>query len=168
MYSIKPKTLEIFNELENFPWFENVGKEVNLEPELQENFVQCKSLEQALKSMLSTNWANFKLEKKNKITAYLSSNFREQYNMWNKVVDAIEPGVKHALVVNAEKFEIFQEEKAEIIKKVRLDLEFLCIVGEYADLVDIEFFIFLNYWYSIGKLPCGWVGKKIGGKILVY
>jgi hypothetical protein len=168
MYSIRPKALNLFNELENFPWFENIGKDLDLESEMQAKSIQCESLEKALESMLSVNWANFKLEKKNVITEYLSLNNQERLNMWNKVVEAIQPAIYQIIATNTERFEVFGDKTVELMKRVKLDLVYLCTTAEYEDVVDIEFFIFLTYWYSIGKLPCGWVGDPVNGKILVY
>jgi hypothetical protein len=168
MKLIISKALAILGEFEHLPWFENIGKDLSLEPEMQEKSVQCESLEKALESMFSTDWANFKLEKRNEITAYLSVNFRERYNQWNEVVHEVTPYIYHVIGVNSDHFEVFGDKTVEVMKKVKLDLLDLCTVSEYEDLVDIEFFIFLTYWYSIGKLPCGWVGDPVNGKILVY
>jgi hypothetical protein len=168
MYPVKPKESEIFNELENLPWFENIGKDLVLEKDIQEMSVQCESLDKALESMLSIDWANFKLNKRNDIGEYLSVNFRERFNKWNDVVYSFEPGLNHVIATISERFEVFGDKKVEVMKKVKLDFIYFCTTGEYQDLVDVEFFIFLTYWYSIGKLPCGWVGDSINGKILVY
>ena len=50
MSSIPLKPLEFFNELENLPWFENIGKHLQLEPEIQALSVQCESLKKPLKA----------------------------------------------------------------------------------------------------------------------
>jgi hypothetical protein len=84
---MRPETANLLNRLDATDWFSSVGQPT---PEsLRGSVIQVSSWREAIDCASSTEWENFTIEQRNRLTMHLHRHARERYQDWNDLTDSI-------------------------------------------------------------------------------
>jgi hypothetical protein len=139
------KTVNFIEELENIPWLQNVGKDLDTQ-----EVTQLFSWNEAWENLQDENWIN--------------ASFHEHIDNMNPVWDiaydkALEVVSKS---INCHEF----EDGISVADAIAYDVAAAAVeisIGSAS-----TFFTDLMKWYRNGHFPCGWDGQYPLGKLIVY
>lgn len=145
-----------------FHWFENCGKDIELE-----NVLVTKDIRKAISS---TRWENIVLEECGKFTTQLSKNFKDEYRCWNQLIKMIKseifPRLERIWRTNLETYDILE---SYILDDIKYNVLMIIAIHAYHSYIPMpDFFKILLSIYANGHIPCGWKKDKGIGKIIVY
>ena len=160
---------EFIQHLQAVPWFCRCGQASAVEWA-----VSAPSINAALKSISAAKWENRVLEEKNAVTLQLRrrsiQGHGREYQEWNQLVQEFKQCYMPPLIAQ---WTAALEPIGLHTKAVMDDLSFnmlvIAVLDAYRELVPVpEFFIRLLTLYKLGFLPCGWKGKAVDGRFIIY
>ncbi|HEX3313745.1 MAG TPA: hypothetical protein VHR72_02585 [Gemmataceae bacterium] len=155
-------------ELEEIQWFHACGKSV--EASLPFGAEQVQSWNQAIANCSDPSWENTTLEARNRLTVFLHSRHRDEYQQWNAVTIAAKSRIVTPLTNRV--WRPFAENGGlgkVFVGCVTWDVLGAVMEHEYGRLPERpEFFLQLLRTYRAGHFPGGWIGDWPDGKQLVW
>lgn len=158
-------TISTIEDLKSFKWFNLAGKPLT---ENASTAVSIDTYDEMLKSIESNRWMNIRIQALNRITKGVREDDLELFKDWNTIAKEIMPFSKSITSMAIEHLDCQPNDKTMIEKHVYWDIHHLLLEAEYSHIIEPGFFAYISYWYSLGHLPCGWIGKIPQGKLLVY
>lgn len=165
---LKEATIATLTELWNADWFGEVGKPLELEPDVKGRIHLCKTWEEATKYCSEISWENVQIEASNSLRRKVISVSTERFKAWNEVARRVIPVARK--LVTEKTFSLTESNHLpeEFEQRVRWDIIHLLLEAEYSDIVPPSFFAAQSYWYVIGRFPCGWKGNFPNGKLIIF
>lgn len=140
---LNPQLHSFLEELERYPWFENVGVR------LKDDVKQVRSWREAWECLQDESWT------------YAS--FHEGVDSWH---DAWDMSYDKALQIASQSLYCHQfEEGITSADAAAYDVAAAAVEISRA---QSAFFAHLMKWYAKGHFPCGWEGDYPQGKLIVY
>lgn len=156
---------EFIDNMLNCPWLQMCGQKEKLDFAVE----YLNSEEKVQKSINSTKWENLCLDQMGDFTAYLSRNYREEYNKnWNEKVRMIKKEYIPRISNDIERVLLNNKLSFDILDDVKMNILSLFMLEYYSDYYTSEFYNKMLIIYMKGHLPCGWSGKYPTGKFKVY
>jgi hypothetical protein len=166
---MRPETTDLLKRLDDADWFAAVGRPL---PEaLQSSILAVASWDEAVACCSSDEWENFTLEQQNRLTMHLHEHARELYRRWNDLVrvvkEELHPLVERKVLPAVARL-ASAHEPTPIRDSVQWDVLGACLELEYADVREPAFFCGLMGWYLVGRFPCGWGERDVGGGLALH
>ena len=149
--------IDFVDRLKSLPLFKHVG-ESNIH-NLKFDYRQLSSVNDVNNQLNSTNWENFTLESRNRLTVYLIARRNKDYQAWNELTEAYKKELSY-----------FEPLVNDFVEQSKIDKVFvhdfnwiflaLCMENHYSKL-DSDIPILFQYFlplYEAGHIPCGWQG----------
>lgn len=156
---------EFIDNMMTCPWLQMCGQKERLEFDVE----YLNSEEEVQKSINSTKWENLCLDQMGDFTAYLSRNYREEYNKnWNEKVKMIKKDYISRISNDIEQVLLNKKFSFDIIDDVKMNVLSLFMLEYYSDYYTSGFYNKMLIIYMKGHLPCGWFGEYPTGKFKVY
>lgn len=140
-----PKVVNFIDELENIPWLQNVGKDIDTA-----EVTQLLSWNEAWETLQNDNWIN--------------ASFHEHVDNMNPIWDI---AYDKALEVVSKSIYCHEfEDGVSVADAIAYDVAAAAV--EISTRGSSTFFSDLMKWYRCGHFPCGWDGQYPDGKLIVY
>ena len=150
-----------FEEIKNINWFSNCGNEVKIDNfPMKTNHVH--KIEDMFKSISSIKWKNMTLDAKNILTLYLHNHYRDEYQLWNTLVNKSNEKLSFIDDIST-KFSDDNNLGKKFISDIRWNIGVYAMEEYYRQIIpDIPiFFRYLFEVYKNGNVPCGYLGRDI-------
>ncbi len=129
-------------------------------------FAAVTSPEEAARLALSPEWSDFRLERRNDLTAAVAVRLQQRGSEWSKCARAFgEFFDSHVSTTLAERL-VTAKLPDSLLAIVRWDIITYMQELNYSDVLRPAFFQSLWHVYTQGHLPCGWLGVFPEGKLI--
>ncbi len=157
---------ELFKELLGCNWFENCGKDKNIQYSFDVEITH--DINVAKEGAKKLSWSNYCLEKRedDRIKIYKMSEPARQ--TWNRFGEEVH---KNYIPVLEDRIENACKEKGlsqEIYIMARHQVMMILILSAYRKVYKSELYYSFLEIYLSGHYPCDLQGTKMNGKIIVY
>lgn len=155
-------------ELHNIAWFSACGQPFAVP--LPFSAEQVSSWEQAITLCSSQAWEDVTLDARNRLTEFLHSRHRDEYQRWNGIaVSAKELVISSLCDTSWRPFAESRSFPKSFLDSASWDVLGAVMEHEYRNCKGRpDFFLQLLQVYRAGHFPCGWSGRWPGGRLLVW
>jgi hypothetical protein len=153
---VKPPAEETWTFLTEIEWFSNCGIDSDLPKE------------KAMGAIVSPDWENFTLERRNDITGHLATAHRNRESEWNKVAKGVRGFTEDEVFPRMRDAWAGLEFPEAARHQVEWDVSSYIQEEIYASWRVPRFFDQLIEIYRAGHLPCGWLGSYPDGELQIH
>lgn len=154
-----------FERLRTINWFSKCAEMPDINFDFSVEWIPDWSI--AVKHFTSPDWEDTTLQARNALTAYLATNYQNDYQDWNKItIQARDLIIKDIMpIISA--FQQQQKLPTVFCDCVRWDLLAFVMESTYKRCNPPFFFTNLIEVYLAGRFPCGWKGEWPNGRLMV-
>lgn len=159
----KAQLQSLHDEVLGWNWFQSVG--TGRIP----GVLRVSGWDAACEAIADIESENAQLGRSNRLSAFLDSNFRDEYQKWNLFVTKAKPFVAElALRVTAPYKTQTKSFHKLFNDTVKWDLNYFFVADCFSHVKLFEDFDDLVSLYERGFFPCGWKGEYPNGKMIVF
>ncbi len=157
----------ITDRIKSINWFSNCGNETLLNTDFKIRSIV--SWREAKKHYTNNAWEEKTLEERNKLTSFLSNNYRNEYSNWNNIVKEAKIFIEEEIVPKIKMVEEKYELGETFLDCIKWDILGAIMENEFKKCKGVPFFsLKLLDIYEAGNFPCGWDGTVTEGMLIVY
>ncbi|GAB0171114.1 hypothetical protein LSPCS325_45510 [Lysinibacillus sp. CTST325] len=145
--------------LQNIDWFKNGGKDFSISG-FPINIQFVSSVDDLKNSIASPSWEQLTLEARNRLTTFLHKYNMNEYRRWNEItgyykgnLNTVTETIKNYADLNG-LGKMFVDDVLWIVFGAAMENHYLSINRKIP-----VFFKYLIDVYSVGNIPCGWIGE---------
>lgn len=158
---------DIYNRIEKIDWFANCGNHIKCNSVYK--IYSVNSWEETADYYEDSLWESFTMDAKNELTLFLNEKYYSKYQEWNGIImqakKFISEKVDFRLEIIKEKYNLSQV----FIDCVHWDIMMAIMENAYKECHRRPtFFLNILEIYESGNFPCGWIGDKKDGKLVVF
>ena len=165
MIEISAQYKKTLSDIESIAWFGKLGAFPGITMPLEIAFECDKG--GAIKNILSDEWDEILLDRRNQLSEYLDTSYSKEYQEWNKIVGKAKIDLEDSLK-KIEEALVSMDMPKELLPCISADLLFILIEAAFASYNPPKFFNCLLEIYQSGHIPIGWQGDSATGKLVVY
>lgn len=146
----------------NINWFSEIGKQW-----ITSENINANSLIDAEAYLASPEWESVTLEESNKISGYLSIKDSIIFQEWNGLIKEAKLFFQKDVLRGVPHINNFDNRLLH--QCMEWDVVHYLVEEAYKEKLKRPFFFneLINI-YESGHMPCGWAGKRPGGKLIIY
>lgn len=154
-------TVEFLHSLENIPWFDAVGRAVEVE-----GAVGAKSWAEAISHCTSDAWNDLRLQARNQMTMKIWETSQARWREWNELNREIGPLILDLVSRKSQSVMAENGVRDEFLGSVVHDVALAVMECEYGDLVSPGLPQVILGFYRLGHFPCG--VDAATGELIIY
>lgn len=150
-------------------WFSCVGQDSDLD--LQLKYSHVLSWKDAGVACAKSKWENITLEERNDLSWAVRQHEHPQQLSWNEIVDLGKDFTQRNVCEQVNCLMTFHSLPNDFKASVEWDMTLIYVYLHYKNLGVQSLPIFYGELYKVytaGHFPCGWVGSRKDGHLLIY
>lgn len=160
---MESSTISLLGQLEYAEWFGACGQPVS-----DACVVVLPGWRMAINNSSSSEWRGFKMDRQNDLTMELHTNWHDQYQAWNNIVEQVKARTIPLVTAKLASAPRSVPKVKSLRHSIDWDLMAACMETEYSAMAEPFFYRRLADVYISGHFPCGWEGEYPRGRLIVY
>ncbi len=159
---MKENTKEWITILRTADWLSNLGQAVE-----DPSVVVVQSWEEA-RSLMEGDWDIVLHETCNAFRIALVTKDKNAFQTWDAVAPEIEQTVESLIQEKFNSIPRSERQPPYLEEGIALYLTYGLLEQEYESYVRPNFYTWLMFWISRGRMPCGWIEEFPNGQLVIF